>query len=81
MYNVHNVVGRRFATALLPRLFGTYPRSHHKRPPVGFELETNGFQFYATANLDKTSLYDVDILTYNYDYDLIILQYYSRFYK
>ena len=25
-------------------------------PLVGFELETNGFQFYAIANLDKTSL-------------------------
>ena len=24
-------------------------------PQVGFELETNGFQFYAIANLDKTS--------------------------
>ena len=23
-------------------------------PPVGFELETNGFQFYAIVNLDKT---------------------------
>ena len=22
--------------------------------PVGFELKTNGFQFYAIANLDKT---------------------------
>ena len=27
--------------------------SHHKG---GFEPETNGFQFYAIANLDKTSL-------------------------
>ena len=25
-------------------------------PPVGFELKTNGFQFYVIANLDKTSL-------------------------
>ena len=25
-------------------------------PPVGFELATNGIQFYAIANLDKTSL-------------------------
>ena len=25
-------------------------------PPVGFELATNGIQFYAVANLDKTSL-------------------------
>ena len=27
-----------------------------RAPPVGFELEINGFQFYAIANLDKTSL-------------------------
>ena len=27
-----------------------------RAPPVGFALETNGFQFYAVANLDKTSL-------------------------
>ena len=26
-------------------------------PQVGFELETNGFQIYAIANLDKTSLF------------------------
>ena len=82
-------LGRRFAAALLPLLFGKNPRSHHKgatgrvrtsnwrptasssmplptwtripghttrAPPVGFELESNGFQFYAIANLDKTSL-------------------------
>ena len=48
------LLGRRFAAALLPRLFGTNPMSHHKG---GFEPETNGFQFYAIANLDKTSLY------------------------
>ena len=36
--------GRRFAAALLPRLFRKNPRSHHKGAPVGFELETNGFQ-------------------------------------
>ena len=47
------ILGRRFAAALLPRLFGTNPMSHHKG---GFEPETNGFQFYAIANLDKTSL-------------------------
>ena len=50
--------GRKFAAASLPRLFGTNPRSHHKGatacPQVGFELETNSFQFYAIANLDKT---------------------------
>ena len=49
-------LGRRFAAALLPRLFGTNPRSHHKGATGRFELETNGFQFYAIANLDKTSL-------------------------
>ena len=27
-----------------------------RAPPVGFELETNGLQFYAIANLDKTCL-------------------------
>ena len=27
-----------------------------RAPPVGFELATNGIQFYAIANLDKTSL-------------------------
>ena len=32
-------------------------------PPVGFELETNGFQFYAIANLDKTSLLKVIQIT------------------
>ena len=43
-------VGRRFAAALLPRLFGTNPRSQHK----GATGRVNGFQFYAIANLDKT---------------------------
>ena len=28
------------------------PQGRHRRPPVGFELETNCFQFYAIANLD-----------------------------
>ena len=27
-----------------------------RAPPVGFEPETNGIQFYAIANLDRTSL-------------------------
>ena len=45
---------RRFAAALLPRLFGN---NHTTRaPPVGFELATNCIQFYAIANLDKTSI-------------------------
>ena len=42
-------IGRRFAAASLPRLFGKNPRSHHKGA-------TNSFQLYAIANLDKTSL-------------------------
>ena len=52
-------IGQRFAAALLPRLFEKNPRSHHQGatgPLVGFELETKGFQSYAIANLDKTSL-------------------------
>ena len=48
---------RKFAAALLPRLFGNNVPGHTTRaPPVGFELATNGVQFYAIANLDKTSL-------------------------
>ena len=50
---------RRFAAALLPRLsvFGNNIPGHTTRaPPVGFELATNGIQFFAIANLDKTSL-------------------------
>ena len=31
-------------------------RSQHKGATVGFELATNGIQFYAIVNLDKTSL-------------------------
>ena len=54
------LVGWRFAAALLPLLFRTNPRSHHKGAQVGFELETNSFQFYAIANLDKTSLVILD---------------------
>ena len=53
------IARRRFAAALLPRLFGTNVPGHTTRaPPVGFEPRTNGFQpeFYAMANLDKTSL-------------------------
>ena len=45
----------RFAAALLPRLFGRTPDQTTRAPPVGFELETIGFQFYAIANLDKTT--------------------------
>ena len=45
--------GRRFAAAF----FGNNVQGHTTRvPPVGFELATNGIQFYAIANLDKTSL-------------------------
>ena len=35
---------------------GRIPGHTTRAPPVGFELETNGFQLYAIANLDKTSL-------------------------
>ena len=35
---------------------GRIPGHTTRAPPVGFEPETNGFQFYAIANLDKTSL-------------------------
>ena len=35
---------------------GRIPGHTTSVPPVGFELETNSFQFYAIANLDKTSL-------------------------
>ena len=46
-----------FAAALLPRLFGNNVPGHTTRePPVGLELATNGIQFYAITNLDKTSL-------------------------
>ena len=51
------LVRRRFAAALLPRLFGNNVPGHTTRaPPVWFKLETNGIQFYAIDNLDKTSL-------------------------
>ena len=44
---------RRFAAALLPRLFWINFSGHTTRaPPVGFEPETNGIQFYVIANLD-----------------------------
>ena len=49
-------VGLRFAAALLPLLFGTNPRHTTREPQLVFKLETNCFQFYAIANLDKTSL-------------------------
>ena len=35
---------------------GQIPGHTTREPQVGFELETNCFQFYAIANLDKTSL-------------------------
>ena len=47
----------RFAAAQLPRMFWNNVPGHTTRAPqVGFELATNGIQFYAIANLDKTSL-------------------------
>ena len=52
-------IGRMFAAALLPRLFWTKPRSHHKgatgRVRTG-DQRRPVLQFYAIANLDKTSL-------------------------
>ena len=54
-------IRRRFFAALLPRLFAVFgsnvPGHTTREPQVGFELATNGIQFYAIANLDKTSLY------------------------
>ena len=35
---------------------GRIPGHTSRAPPVGFELETNGFQFYGIANLDKTCI-------------------------
>ena len=60
----HNMIGmlteyirRRFAAALLPRLFVSKVPGHTTRaPPVGFELATNGIQLYALANLDNIIL-------------------------
>ena len=38
--------GRRFVSALLPRLFGNNIPGHTtKGPPVGFVMATNGIQF------------------------------------
>ena len=50
---------RRFAAALSFTMFGNHVPGHTTRaPPVGFELATNGIQFYdSIANLDKASLY------------------------
>ena len=36
-------------------MFGNYSLD----PQVGFKLETNCFQFYVIANLDKTSLINI----------------------
>ena len=33
---------------------GPMSRESTRAPPFGLELETNGFQFYAIANLNKT---------------------------
>ena len=61
------VIGLRFAAALLPLLFGTNPRSHHKGATDRVRMETNCFQFYTIANLDKTSL-----ITYVMSWNCII---------
>ena len=40
-----------------PQLYCSGTARHTTRaPPIGFELATNGIQFYVIANLDKTSL-------------------------
>ena len=51
------IIRRRFASALLLRLFGNNIPGHTTRaPPFGFGLAANGIQFHhdATSNLDKT---------------------------
>ena len=51
-----DVLRRRFAAALLPRLFGNNVPGHTTRAPpwpVGFEPATNCIKFYAIAKLDK----------------------------
>ena len=46
----------RRSRSFLPRPFGNNVPGHTTRaPPVGCELATNGIQFYAIANLDKTN--------------------------
>ena len=37
------------------------PRSHQRELQVGFQLATNSIQFYAVANLDKTSLLSLTV--------------------
>ena len=49
------VVRRRFRVAQSPR--NNIPGHTTRAPPVGFELATKSIQFYAIAELDKTSLY------------------------
>ena len=41
---------------LAPQFGNNVPAHTTRVPPVGFELATNGIQFCAIANLDKTSL-------------------------
>ena len=38
---LQNNLGRRFAAALIPRLFGKNPRSHHKDAKVFCKLQNN----------------------------------------
>ena len=45
-----------FTTAYYHYCLGRIPGHTTREPTVGFKLETNGFQFYAIANLDKTFL-------------------------
>ena len=60
-------IKQRFTAALLPLLFGNNIQGHTTRAAqVGFELGTNCFQFYAIANLDKTSLHMWDKMMHSW---------------
>ena len=53
----YTFVGRRFVAALLPRLFGTNPRSHHKGATGRFRTGDQRLPALCHCQLDKTSLY------------------------
>ena len=53
----NNAVGRRFATALLPRLFGMNPRSHHKGATGRVRTGDQRLPVLCHCHLDKTSPY------------------------
>ena len=64
-------VGRRFAAVYYHDCSGRFPGHTTRAQPVGFELETNGFQFYAIANLDKTSLIYPVTMLYSSNYNIV----------